>query len=117
MKRENFSRLCIAVSVIGLGIMYVSTEVIQPEKVSPREISQEDLGESIRAEGKVTEFYTTQSASFFTLQGNKSSISVSDFQKNDLSEGQKIVVTGQVDMYRGDLQLVSTQIEQKQRES
>ncbi|MFB6100836.1 MAG: exodeoxyribonuclease VII large subunit [Candidatus Nanohalobium sp.] len=113
MNRENFARLCILVSAVGLGIMYFSTQFMRPEKVAVSEVSRSDIGRSLRVEGEVTGFYTTDSASFFQLKSGNSSIMVVDFQKRRFSGGETVVVTGKVDLYRGSLELVSTEIEQK----
>jgi RecJ-like exonuclease len=113
MKRENFTRLCLMASVIGLGIMYASTQLMQPAKISPAEVSKEDVGETYRVEGKVSGFYSTDTASFFTLEGEKDSLKVVDFQNRKFPTGQELAVTGKIDLYQGSLELISTRIERE----
>jgi aspartyl/asparaginyl-tRNA synthetase len=113
MKRERFAKLCLIASVIGLGIMYASTQFIQPSKVSPGEITRQDVGESYRVAGEVSNFYSTESTSFFELRGESEGIQVVDFQNRKFSTGQELLVTGEIDLYQGTLELVSTRIERR----
>jgi hypothetical protein len=113
MSREKFARLCLLASVIGLGIMYASTQLVRPPEVTPADISRQDIGESYRVAGEVSGFYSTGSASFFTLAGEEGGIQVVDFQNRKFSAGQELVVTGEIDLYQGTLELVSTRIERR----
>jgi RecJ-like exonuclease len=110
MKRQDFARLCLVISLVGLGVMYLSTYYLGPETVEPSDVSREDIGSTVSVKGNVLDFYMTDSASFFTLKGETSGIKVSDFQKRSLSTGE-VRVTGSVDLYRGDLQLVASKVE------
>lgn len=112
MNRKNFARSCLLVSVLGLAVMYASTQLMRPETVSPGDISRENVGENFRVEGNVSDFYRTDSASFFTLNGENSSIQVVDFERRSFPEGSTLTVTGRIDLYQGELELVSTRIEQ-----
>lgn len=111
MKRQDFARLCLLISIVGLGMMYLSTYYLGPETVEPSDVSRRDIGSTVSVKGNVSDFYMTDSASFFTLNGKTSGIKVSDFQKRSLSNGEEVKVTGSVDLYRGDLQLVASKIE------
>jgi RecJ-like exonuclease len=112
MNREKFARICLLLSVVGLALMYGATEFMQLEKVDPGEVSKEDIGKSFRVEGNVSDFYRTDSASFFTLNGENGSIKMVDFQRRSFPDGATLTVRGQVELYRGELEIVSTEIEQ-----
>lgn len=111
MKRKRFARSCILVSVAGLALMYFSTQYFEPEKVSPADISRDDVGENFRVEGNVSGFYRTDSASFFKLNRRNSSIQVVDFERKSFPEGATLTVEGRIDLYQGELELVSTRVE------
>lgn len=114
MKREDFARLCLLVSLVGLGIMYAAGEFLEPEKADIGEISENDVGETLVVEGTVADFYSTDTASFFTLEDGSGSISVTDFDSRKFDNGERINVSGQVDLYQGDLQIVASEIERMQ---
>lgn len=110
MKREDFARICLLVSLIGLSIMYASGEFLEPEKTDIGDISESDVGDTLVVEGTVSGFYSTDSASFFTLEDDSGSISVTDFDSRKFDNGEKINISGQVDLYQGDLQIVASEI-------
>ena len=111
MNRERFARFCLEVSVLGLLVMYGSTLYFSPEKVSPGDISREDMGETVSVVGNVSGFYSAGSASFFTLESSSGSVSVVDFEGRSLPDGRTVEVTGRVDLHEGDVQLVASSIE------
>lgn len=93
--------------------MHVSTVFIQPEAVSPGELSRTDAGETVRVTGNVSGFYSTDSGSFFTLKGSEGGVKVADFKGRRLENGERVSVSGSVKLYRGEMEIVSTEIEQK----
>lgn len=116
MKREDFARLCLLVSIAGLGMMYAAGEFLEPERVGIGEVSESDVGETLVVEGTISGFYSTDSASFFTLEDDSGSVSVTDFDSRRFDNGERINVSGQVDLYQGDLQIVASEIERTQFE-
>ena len=112
MNREKFTYLCLTLSIIGLAILQLSTTVLKPETVPVQSVDESDVGTVVKIEGNVTGFYSTDSASFFTLEDRTGKIPVVNFQKLKLRNGQNVSVLGNVELRRGNLQLVSSKIEQ-----
>ena len=110
MKRKNFARLCILLSLTGLVIMYLGSSYLAPERTSIEDINQERIGENVRILGNVTSSYSTESATFLTVEDSTGSISVVDFESGDYREGEKLEVIGGVEMHRGDIQVSASRI-------
>ena len=111
MKREKFTYLCLLLSVIGLVLLQFSTTVLRPEIIPVEDVESEDIGQTVRVEGTVQDFYSTDSAIFFTLEDSTGEIEVVSFNSVELGNGKNVSVLGNVELRSGSLQLVSTKIE------
>lgn len=113
MKRKKFTYLCLLLSVIGLVLLQFSTTVLRPETVPIEEVEEDSIGQTVKVEGTVTDFYSTDSATFFTLTDSTGEIEVVSFNSVEPGNGRNVSVLGNVELRSGSLQLVSTKIEQK----
>ena len=111
MKRKKFTYLCLLLSVIGLVLLQFSTTVLRPEVVPVEDVESEDIGQTVRVEGAVQDFYSTDSATFFTLEDSTGEIQVVSFNPVETVNGREVSVLGNVEMRNGEIQLVSTKIE------
>jgi len=114
VKREKFTYLCLALSVIGLAILQVSTTYLKPEVSEIQSVDSSKVGETLKLEGNVTGFYSTRSASFFTLKDSTGEVQIVSFNSPELRNGQNVTVLGQVELMKGNLQVVSSEIEQSE---
>lgn len=112
MKRGKFTYLCLGLSIIGLAIMQFSVSYLKPEPVPVAEVDSSKAGETVKINGTVKNFYSTPQASFFTVKDSSGEIQVVDFDASNLDNGRRVSVLGRVELREGDLQLVSTEIEQ-----
>ena len=112
MKRSQFTKLCFLLSITGLGILYGSTEYLQPEITNIESVDSSKTGEVVKIQGNVSNFYSTPQASFFSLKDRTDEIQVVDFNANKYRSGGNLTVLGRVELRQGELQLVSTEIEQ-----
>ena len=110
MKRKQFARICLLLSVIGLGILYISTDYLKPEKIEIGEVDSSKAGKVVKIQGQVQGFYSTQSASFFTLKDPTGEIQIVDFEAGKY--GGNVTVLGTAELREGDLQIVASEITQ-----
>lgn len=110
MKRKQFARLCLLLSIIGLGILYISTDHLKPETIDIGEVDSSKAGEVVKIQGQVQGFYSTQKASFFTLKDSTGEIQVVDF--NAGQHGGNITVLGTAELREGSLQVVASKIKE-----
>ncbi len=102
-------RACIVLSIIGLGIIHLSHSYIQPDEVKIDRIDETWMGNTVKISGNVENYVKTENAAFFTLENSSNTISVTDFESRNISD--QATVTGRVDIYQGDLQIVAKKIE------
>lgn len=108
MKRKKFTQLCLLLSIIGLGILYISTDYLKPETIEIGEVDSSKAGKVVKIQGQVQGFYSTQSASFFTLKDPTGEIQIVDFQAG--KHGGNVTVLGTAELRQGDLQLVASEV-------
>jgi RecJ-like exonuclease len=112
VKRKKFTYLCLLLSVIGLVLLQFSTTVLRPEVIPVEDVESEDIGQTVRVEGTVQDFYSTDSATFFTLEDSTGELQIVSFNPVEAGNGREVSVLGNVELRNGELQLVSTRIEQ-----
>jgi hypothetical protein len=90
-----------------LGITTVSAE---PQKVSPEEVDKSMLGKKIAVEGSVNNLSRYNQHAFFQI-GSVDAVMFS--YQGFIFNNEKVRMTGRVDLYEGDLQVVGSKIEIK----
>lgn len=109
MKRKQFAHLCLILSILGLGILYISTHHLKPETINIGEVDSSKAGQVVKIQGQVKNFYSTKKASFFTLKDQTGKIQVVDF--NAGKYGGEATVLGTAELRKGQLQIVASEIE------
>lgn len=100
----------IILAVIGLGLMYASTNYLQPQKISINEIDESMIGEPVKVKGTVKDSFSTEKHLFFDLE-NKESIEIAMFNtERKVETGEQVEVTGDVSMYEGKLNIVAEDV-------
>jgi len=110
---------CFLCSISGLTLIYFSSKALSPEKVSIPEINFEMVGRVVTTEGKIVNVRFHEAGHMFlTLQDGKTRIQIPIFSnlreklenfglsREDFREGRRIEVTGLVEEYDGQLQIV-----------
>ena len=66
----------------------------------------------VSVNGTVAQPYSSKGNLFFTLESQKGSIKVADFDsKTAVNSSEKVSVTGRVTLYRGSLEIIAERIE------
>jgi len=101
-------------AVIGLGIMFVTAESIEPETAQIGSLSSSQTGEIITVEGEIISSQFTDGNLFLTVEDETGSMSVADFNSNkNFQEGDKVSVEGEITLYEGELELIAQAIERQ----
>lgn len=109
--------LSLAVSVAGLISLAALTITIEPKRVKISEITSETIGQETVAEGLIGSYFAKDGHVFITLE-DKASIKVVMFLREaekqpwvyDLRKGDAIEVTGRVQLYKNELEIVASSI-------
>jgi DNA/RNA endonuclease YhcR with UshA esterase domain len=109
---------CLITSLSGLVIIYFAATNIQPAYVKLSEITPELIGRAVSTTGTISSKSSYSGHIFLTLSDYKAKIQVPLFSNylnslkskgiysNDFSVGGKISVTGLVDEYKNQLQII-----------
>jgi DNA/RNA endonuclease YhcR with UshA esterase domain len=120
---EPIIPLSLICSVAGLVLIYVSSLYIEPTKMKVSDINSELVGRFVIINGKITNKKTSDAGHvFLTISDNKSSIQVplfasfmktlmeNEISESDLKVGYKVSISGLVDEYQGQLQIIPRKI-------
>ena len=108
---KDIYRACIVLSIIGLGIIHVSHSYLEYQEVSVEEIDRAWISNSVKVEGEIISRTEVDGAKFMELRDNTGKINIVDFEMRNVTEQASI--SGYVDVYKGDLQIVAEEIENK----
>ena len=119
MKERTLIRICLLGSVLGIISLYFLSFMIVAVDVGAGEISQEHIGRKVRLSGTVQELSIHRSGHmFFELADDTGSIDVaiwedrveqlalSGMDMSRLKNGAEIELAGDVEYYKGGLQVV-----------
>lgn len=110
--RKNVYRASVFLAVIGLTLMYFSTLYLEYEETDIGDIQRDWAGSNVQVDGEVTRFTRSGAHVFLDLQDSTGEIQVVDFDSElDLREGDELSVNGRVDIYEGNLQVISEEVD------
>lgn len=104
----------LSMSVVGLFLIYITASNIEPSKIAIGEINGELIGATVTSEGYIkSENMNENGHMFLTIVDGKNSISVpvfsnvmKDLNEEDFKVKSKIKVTGVVDEYKSQFQII-----------
>ncbi len=115
MKDEKLYKISLAVSVVGLVALFVATHVSNPEEISIGDIDHGEAGNRVEIHGEVYRKHVSQDGHlFFHVKENgeeisavifKDSLDTMDLNPDLLRDGEEVTIQGDIDIYRGDLQI------------
>ena len=112
MKDSNLIKLCLTISIIGLIALSIYAEKSNPTIIKLTEI-EEYLGKTITTSGEVERVSITPNASFITLRDGsfRTTVVIFDMLPTNIRSKDDINVTGRVELYKGDLEIIADTIE------
>jgi DNA/RNA endonuclease YhcR with UshA esterase domain len=119
MAKNILVLICLLTSAIGLALIYIATINLQPTQIELKDVNPELVGRSVFTTGEIV-YRRTHDAGhlFLTISDDDTKIAVPLFAGylNDLKEvgiteddfqvGTEISVSGLVDEYQGQLQII-----------
>ncbi len=124
MKDEKLYRISLLTSVIGVLVLLIFSYTTNPEVKEISEIGPGDIGSKVEVTGTVEDKYVAQDGHmFFHVKKNGDKIDVALFADNlegmgldpeVIEENDRITVSGDIDMYEGELQIIPTKLEIKE---
>jgi DNA/RNA endonuclease YhcR with UshA esterase domain len=119
MEKNFLILICFFTSVIGLILIYIATINIEPKQIDLKDLNHELVGRSVTTTGKIVYKKSHEAGHLFlTVSENKTKIQIPLFSgfmsilnehgltENDFSIGSEILVSGLVDEYQGQLQII-----------
>jgi RecJ-like exonuclease len=112
MKDSKLIKLCLTISIIGLLALSIYAETANPPPINLKEI-EDYLGKTITTSGEVERVSITPNVSFITLREGsfRTTVVTFDMLSTNIRSKDNINVTGQVKLYKGDLEIIAEKIE------
>jgi DNA/RNA endonuclease YhcR with UshA esterase domain len=118
---KNLERISFFLTIIGIISLYFIVQNIEPQDTAILSVTGELIGRQVLVSGIIKEkpYWHSDGHLFLTLQQNGSQIKVVMFDREarkypglkNLTKGMNISVTGSVDEYEGELEIVAKRIE------
>jgi len=119
MAKDFLTLICFITSAVGLVLIYVAAINLEPKQIELKEINPELVGRSVSTKGEIV-YRRTHDAGhlFLTISDGNANIAVPLFAgylntlkevgliEDDFQEGIRISVSGLVDEYQGQLQVI-----------
>lgn len=109
ISESDIYRLCGILAIIGLGIIYLSQSYLEPQKTEIGDIDETLIGNSVAVNGSINSVSRTDNAVFAEIEDSTGSIQIVDFEAREMPD--KAYLSGYVDVYEGDVQIVVEEIE------
>lgn len=116
MKERFLLYLCAGCSLVGILSLYILSLQVSPESIEIGEVGYDDINKYVQVRGVVESKYVTDAGHIFLkLRDQSGLIDVVIFANEALmlkrrgvriNEGDEITVIGQIDEYKGNLEII-----------
>lgn len=114
---ENLKRISLILAVIGIIMIYVVTLFIEPQQVSIKDLTENDVGKNVVVNGTIISYSINNENIFIKLTDGTGNITVVMFERTargqlvyDMKEGGFVSVAGKVNIYKSELEIVANSI-------
>ncbi len=91
--------------ILGLFMLFLSEYYHEPTRVKISEIDDDLYGDNIRVSGVISDIVDQETIKIIEIEGKDIDFVYFD-NLDDINEGKKVSINGQVEKYQGDLQVV-----------
>jgi len=112
MKQETLFKLSLAISIAGIFLLLLLSNILEPKLTKIKDITQKMLEEKVKIAGIITKVQDKETFKILSLKDDSSNIEVLCECKN-ISTNQSIEVIGGIQEYNGNLQIQADKIIEK----
>lgn len=110
MNEKNLLKVALICSIIGIFIIFIFADRLEPSLISISEVSESLVDQSVKIQGKVVSVRNTPTVSIFDVKDDSGSIKVIIFENSAFSKGQAVEILGAVKEYKGSLEIEAKKI-------
>lgn len=111
MNRKQLYKISVFLSVIGLTLMYASSQYLELENADIGDIDKTYSGETLKIQGEAVNVTKSGENLFMGVKDSTGSITVVSFgSETSVSEGEAVNVSGTVELYEGKLEIIADEI-------
>lgn len=111
MNEKNLLKVALTCSIIGVFIIFIFADRLEPSLMGIAEVSESLLDQSVKIQGEIVSVRVTSSVSMFDVKDGSGSIKVVAFDEGSgFSKGQLVEVLGVVKEYKGILEIEAKKI-------
>ena len=114
MDDRKLTKISFVIAIFGLVSLFSLTQILQPESLSISELKDSDVGKVVTTNAVIGSINNKDNNLFLTLSDGDSELRAvywySDAKNSpeayNLKKGDSVSVTGQIEIYRGELEII-----------
>ena len=112
MNEKNLLKVALICSVIGIFIIFIFADRLEPSIIKISDISDSMIDQSVKIQGKIVSLRNSPSVSILDIDDGSGSIKVVAFddEYSSLANGYSIEVFGEIKDYKGTLEIEAKRI-------
>lgn len=113
MERKKLYKISVFLSVIGLTLMYASSLYLTNDRVDIGEIERSWSGKNVKITGEIISYTESGDHAFMDVSDSTGNITVVNFDhRKSFEQGDRVNVTGHVEIYQGTLEIIVKEMEE-----
>jgi len=112
MEEKNLLKVALICSIIGIFIIFIFANRLEPSLVNISDVSASLLDQSVKIQGAVDSIRITPSVIILSVKDDSGSIKVVAFSQDnsELVKGQLVEILGDVTEYKGILEIEAKKV-------
>ena len=113
MNNQILLKISLIISIIGIIILLLLANIIQPTQIKIKNIDESLLNQKIEIKGQIQSIKTYKESNFqiITINDSTGKIDISLDNPINITKNQTIIVTGRVTEYKSNLQVQADKIQ------
>ena len=108
---KKLAQISLLISVAGIIALFFLTQTIEPLHISISEIDESTESQKIVTQGNIQYITTKNGNTLIILEDNNYTINIISFKKQyQMQRNTKILVTGTVQTYKGEMEIIADSI-------
>jgi len=112
MKEKTLLRIALGCSIVGIFIIFIFADKLEPEITDISEITSSSVGQTVKIGGEISSIRKTSSVVILDVKDETGSINIVIFDDGyfELKKDDSVGIIGKVAEYKGKLQIESEKI-------